>query len=529
MIKIVFFSILILYVIIGLVVTRFVKNQADFFVMGQRAPTILIVGTLAATAVSSVTLMGIAGQAYAEGPLVVPTLGSFGAWLGMLISIFYFGRKMRAMKIQTVPEFFEKRFNSAPVSIVATIIMIIGLLGYGVVDFIGAGLILSELTGISFSTMIILFTVTIMVFTVLGGMFGVIVSDTVMLITMLAVSVLIIPIIIGIAGFEPIKNLSETFPGYLTLGGIENRPISFSISQFLLWILFFSVMPAHISRLFPAKNDFVLLKAGLYTALIFPILQIPIFIGAAAMKVLNPNIANIDNVMIVGFMEYLSSPTAGIAIAGIMAAIISTASTIFILIGFALSRDLLERYVFKGLNDRQGLLLARLAQIFIAIVACVIAIIRPAAIYWISIYAGAFFAVGWFPTLFASLVWRRMNSKAAMASMITGIGTFVILGELIRIEFIKIPYGIDELMIAFVLAVITLIIVAFNTKPNEHELLAIDNIQNLEPNKETIEQFLSKPNGLAKIKSQYNRLIITGIVLTVLSIAVWTFFIFKLA
>src|SRR5699024_5484992 len=124
---------------------------------------------------------------------------------------------------------------------------------------------------ISFSLMIIIFTLTIMVFTVLGGMFGVIVTDTVMLITMLAVSVIIIPLLIGEAGFEPIKNLTETYPNFWTLGGMEERPISFGISQFLVWILFFSVMPAHISRIFPAKNDFVLLKAGVYTAFIYPL------------------------------------------------------------------------------------------------------------------------------------------------------------------------------------------------------------------------------------------------------------------
>src|SRR5699024_10068245 len=154
------------------------------------------------------------------------------------------------MKLQTVPEFFEERFNNKFVSILATIIMIIGLFGYGIIDFIGAGLLLSEVTGISFSLMIIMFTLAIMVFTVLGGMYGVIVTDTVMFFTMLAVSILIAPLLIGQAGFDAMKNLSETIPGYWTLGGTENRSITWSISQFLVWILFFSVIPAHISRLF---------------------------------------------------------------------------------------------------------------------------------------------------------------------------------------------------------------------------------------------------------------------------------------
>jgi len=529
MVQIIFFGILLLYVVVGVIVTRFVRNQKDFYVMGEKGSTLLIVGTLAATYLSSVSLMGIAGQAYAEGPLVIPTLGSFGAWLGTLISILYVGRKMRAMKLLTVPEFFEKRFNSKPVSVVATVIMIIGLFGYGIIDFIGAGLILSEITGINFSLMIIMFTLAIMVFTVLGGMYGVIVTDTLMFFTMLAVSVIIAPLLIGQAGFDAMKNLADTIPGYSTMGGTEGRSITWSISQFLVWILFFSVIPAHISRLFPAKNDFVVLKTGIYAVFLVPLMQIPIFLAAGAMRVLEPNIADPDNVMVIGFLNYTSSPVAGVALAGIMAAIMSTASTIFILIGFALSRDLLERLAFKKLNEKQSLRLGRITQTGVALIACIIALYRPSAIYWISIYAGAFFAVGWFPTIFASFTWKRMNSKAALASMITGVVSFVILGELIRNGFVNLPLDLDELIIAFVLSVLVLIIVALMTKPNEHELNMATTMKTLKLNKETVDFFLSQPDGLAKIKRQYRQIQITAIAVSIVAIVIWSYLLIKLA
>lgn len=529
MIKIIFFSMLTLYVIIGLIMTRYVRNKKDFYVMGEKGTTLMIVGTLAATYISSISFMGIAGQSYAEGPLVIPTLGSFGAWLGTLISILYVGRKMRAMHIMTVPEFFEKRFKSKPVSIVATLIMIIGLFGYGIVDFIAAGTILSEITGISFSSMVILFTIAIMAFTVFGGMYGVIVTDTIMFFTVLAVSVIIAPLLIGQAGFEAMKNLGETLPGYWTLGGTEDRSLAWSFSQFLVWLLFFSVIPAHISRLFPAKNDFVVLKTGIYAVFLVPLMQIPLFLAAGAMRVLEPNIANTDNVMVIGFLNYLSSPVAGFAVAGVMAAIISTASTIFILLGFALSRDLIERLSPKKLSDKQGLILGRITQTFVAILACIIALFRPSAIYWISIYAGSFFAVGWFPTIFASFTWKRMNTKAAMASMLTGIISFVLIGELMRFNIITFPFDLDALIIAFILSVSALIIVALSTQPSNYELTSLNNIKNLKPNKETIASYLSESNGLAKIKRQYKHIQITAVAVTVVAIIIWSYLLINLA
>jgi len=74
-----------------------------------------------------------------------------------------------------------------------------------------------------------------------------------------------------------------------------------------------------------------------------------------------------------------------------------------------------------------------------------------------------------------------------------------------------------------------LVIVALNTKPNEYELLAMDNMKNLKANKETVDHFLSKPNGLAKMKSQYRQIMTTAIIITIIAIALWSFFIMKLA
>ena len=528
MTQFIFFGVLILYVVIGLIVTRFVKNRSDFYVMGQRGTTLLIVGTLGATYLSSISLMGIAGQAYAEGPLVVPALGSFGAWLGVLISVLFIGRKMRAMGLETVPAFFENRFKSKAVSTIATIIMIIGLFGYGILDFIGAGLLLSEVTGISFTTMIILFTLAIMTFTVLGGMYGVIVTDTVMFITMLAVSIIIAPLLIGQAGFDAMRNLADTIPGYWTLGGTEERPLMWSISQFLVWILFFAVMPAHISRIFPAKDDFVVLKTGIYAVFLVPLMQVPIFLAAGAMRVLEPNIAETDSVMIVGFLNYTPSPIAGVALAGIMAAIMSTASTIFILIGFALSRDLLESFAPKKLTERQSLILGRITQSVIAILAAIIALTRPTSIYWISIYAGAFFAVGWLPTIVASFVWNRMNRQAAIASMLTGVISFILIGELRSNGFITLPFDLDELIVSFVLSTVVLIVVVLATKPSPYEIESAQKLKGIVINQETVDAYKARPDGLIQMKKQYKQIMTTAIVTFIVSVIIWGFFMINL-
>lgn len=528
MIKVIFFAVLIFYVIAGAIVARFVKDSDDFYTMGGKGSTLLIVGTLSATYLSATTLLGIAGQSYAEGPLVIAALGSFGAWIGTLLAVVYVGRRMKALGCKTMPDFFDKRFKNSVVSVIATIIMIVGLIGYGVIQFIGAGIVLSEIINIDFTTLIVLFAIALIVFTAFGGMYGVVVTDTLMFFTMLAISVVIAPMIIGQAGFEQMKNLAETFPGYWTIAGTEDRPIGWSISQFLVWILFFTCIPALVSRVFPARDDFVILKTAIIGVFFAPFMQLIVFLAAGGMKVLDPNITPTDNVMVVGFLEYTPTAVAGIGLAGLMASIMSTASTLFVLVGFALSRDLYERFIAKDLTEKQSIFAGRVAQVIVSFIVAVIAIMRPSAIYWISIYAGSIFAVGWLPTIVAAFEWKRMNSKAAVVSMVMGVASFIILGELIRGEILIVPEGVDELMIALVISVISLIITAAFSKPNNYELQYFSEMKNTRMAKITLDEYLKKPNGVAIIKKQYKQIITTAIVVTIIAVVIWGYFFVKL-
>ncbi|TCJ15089.1 hypothetical protein E0L93_13615 [Rubrobacter taiwanensis] len=132
----IFFLALALYVVAGALVARRVKSSDDFYIMGERGSTVFIVGTLAATYLSAVTLLGIAGISYAEGPLVIAATGSFGAWVGTLLAVVYVGRRMKALGCRTMPDFFQNRFKNRAVTAVASLIMIVGLLGYGVIQLI---------------------------------------------------------------------------------------------------------------------------------------------------------------------------------------------------------------------------------------------------------------------------------------------------------------------------------------------------------------------------------------------------------
>ncbi len=117
---------LILFIIIGNYAGKTVKNLDDYFVAGRRAPTILIVGTLVASVMSSVAFLGEAGFTYA---------GQMGAYLlfpstaasGYVIGALFFGRYLRRSRATTVADFFDQRFNSFRVQQVSGIIIMLSI------------------------------------------------------------------------------------------------------------------------------------------------------------------------------------------------------------------------------------------------------------------------------------------------------------------------------------------------------------------------------------------------------------------
>ena len=208
-------------------------------------------------------------------------------------------------------------------------------------------------------------------------------------------------------------------------------------------------------------------------------------------------------VMIVVFRDYVPPFLSGVGLAALMAAILSTASTLFVLTGFGLSRDLYENLRRGAISEKQRMLVSRLGQVVIGVIVAVIAISRPAAIYWVSIYAGAIFGVGWLPSVVAGLEWRRMNHRAAIASMVLGVGGFILISELTSRELITLPAFLNPLTVSFVISVAALIVTGLVTRPSDREVLYYRTVRAASLSAATIQRILAGPGGVAELRREY--------------------------
>lgn len=127
-----------IYILVGLLVSRKVKTIEDYYVSGRNAPTLLIVGSLVASYLSTVAFMGDASFSYESYGLPMLVMSIF-VLPGYIIGVMFFGRYLRRSKSLTLPEYFGERFQSKRVRVVAAITLIIGITAYLTAVTQGAG------------------------------------------------------------------------------------------------------------------------------------------------------------------------------------------------------------------------------------------------------------------------------------------------------------------------------------------------------------------------------------------------------
>lgn len=168
-----------IYVLIGVFVSRRVKDANDYYVAGRRAPVLLIAGSLIASYTSTGMFMGDAAQCY-DGAFTSIILFAGMQSAGYVIGGVFFGRYLRRSGVLTIPEFFGKRFVSKNLRKLAAITAIIMMAVYLLSVMQGIGTLMNAVTGLNYNICIIVALAVFTIITVIAGSTGVLITDTLM-------------------------------------------------------------------------------------------------------------------------------------------------------------------------------------------------------------------------------------------------------------------------------------------------------------------------------------------------------------
>ena len=467
------------------------SSSADFYIGGRSLGPIVTAMSAEASDMSSYLLMGLPGLAYFAGVAEV-SWTAIGLSIGTYLNFLLVAKRLRRYSDEigafTIPDFFSRRYNDKRhvLSLIAALIILIFFIPYTASGFKAVGTLFNSLFGVDYHAAMIFGAIIIIAYTVLGGFLAVSTTDLVQSIFMSIA--LIIVVFFGIekaGGMANVTANASALPGYLNIfkgydasTGTAGSYGFLPIVSTLAWGLGYFGMP-HILLRFMAIRKESELTMSRRIASIWAVLSmgIAIFIGLIGYSVsiageIPMLTTSSDSETVIIKMANLMSThgvlfafVAGIILAGILAATMSTADSQLLAAASSVSQDLLHDFMGIKLNRKTSMRVARGTVAGIALIALVLAWNPNSSVFRVVSFAWAGFGATFGPQMLIALFWKRSTRQGAIAGMVAG-------GIMIFVwKFLVAPLGgafaIYELLPAFLIALAANVIVSNMTPEPE--------------------------------------------------------------
>ncbi|MBA2503868.1 MAG: sodium:solute symporter family protein [Pyrinomonadaceae bacterium] len=436
---------LLVSVSIGLIGKRYVGNISHYLVAGRELGLYIGIATLAATEIGTITFMYNGEFGYKYG---------FAAFAAALISglvMIFVGRtgfiisRFRELKLMTVPEYFEVKYSRGLRIVTGVLVALGGILNMGVFLKI-EGQFLTIVSGIDSRHLVTVMTAILLLellYTVLGGMVAVVITDFVQYVLLSVATVLVTIYAVYHAGWGNIVNKVTTVMGDAGFDPIINPQfgVTFLIWQVLLWLSIHTCWQTTAMRMFSTKNAETSKRVMTWTGFIFLGRgMLPMLWGIAALTlygtgaldkgipapvVNGQTLAPID-AMPAMLANILGPGIRGIVVAGMLAATMSVNSSYLLGWSAVISQDVimpLRRVMGKGpLSSRRQILVNRLANLFVSLFLMFWGLYYtpPGAVYLYLNVTGTIFLAGAFVCVVGGLYWLRSNVYGGYLAMLMG-------------------------------------------------------------------------------------------------------------
>jgi Na+/proline symporter len=479
----VFISFLV-YIAIGVYVGRRVQNQTDYFVAGRGAPALLITGSLVASYLSTVGFMGEVGFAYSGYALPLLTMAAFNA-SGYVLGVIFFGRYLRRSESLTIPEFFGKRFNSGALQALTGVTVIIGLGAYLIAVTQGLSLIMADLLTIDRWLALLILWVAYTSFTLFAGSPGVLWTDTLMFLIFGTAAVIGMSYLVVEAGGPAavLSSLSavEGKEGIVYWWGQTGPNAEFGTpAAGIFWGVLFGIVwgtvvatsPWQSSRYLMARTEHTCLRAGFAAMIGILVMYMFLALGGAAVNIFNPNIQPTELAFVWAAQNVLPIWLGVLAVTGIVAAGLSSASTFLSLVGFSTAHDIAP--IFRWARERESsaaLGFSRAVMLVVGLIVLGVTIVAPPAVFEIGYFAATLFVSSWGPLAFLSVYNRRLTRRGAIAGMSVSFGTVFVLQALITFTgFPEPPIYLHPVIIGFAAGLVAFWVGSLGHQPDEESL-----------------------------------------------------------
>ncbi len=415
---------------IGVVSKRKSKEADDFFVAGRKSSSLFITGSLLATIIGGSATVGMAGLGFKQGLT--------GAWwllvgsIGLVFLGLFFAKKVRGFALYTLPELVEKQYDRR-MALASSVLIVVAWIGIIAAQTIAAGKILSIIGIGSPALWMVIFTIIFVAYTVLGGQYAIIRTDSLQIMIIFAGIfgglALLLSRLGGLGGLQSSLSPEQfAFPLSSQFGGTE------LVTLLLLVGLTYVVGPDMYSRLFCAKDDRTARASTFWTALfIIPVAFAITLIGMGA-SALFPEIAP-EQALPMVIKEVFSPLLGGIVLAALLCAVMSSADTTLLSASTILMVDIVG-WFRPSVNQSKIIPHSRWVIVLLGICSLIVALTLKGVISAL-LFAYTIYTCGVILPVIAGFFKNRLKVTplGALAALIGG-GSAGLISKLLKIQYL---------------------------------------------------------------------------------------------
>ena len=489
-------------ILIGLLYAkRANKNSEEYFLGGRSLGPWITAMSAEASDMSGWLLIGLPGVAYWCG-LADAFWTAFGLAVGTYLNWLIVSKRLRRYSVRagnaiTLPEFFSNRFREGKktVMLLSAVFILIFFTVYASSCFVTCGKLFSTLFGAPYISMMIVGAAFVLLYTLLGGFLAESASDFMQSIVMIVALVVIVVVgTVRAGGLNTVLENAKQIPGFMEFFGLavpamgENgqqiveagkavfdKPAGYgllTVCSTMAWGLGYFGMPQVLLRFMAIRREDELVRSR-RIAMIWVVISLGVatFIGIVGRQLYpteHLTKASAESIFITLATSSLPPIIAGFVMAGILAATISSSDSYLLIAASALAKNVFQGVCKKNATDKQVMLVSRVTLLVLALIGILIALDENSVIFQIVSFAWAGFGATFGPLMLLSLFWKRTNRTGAIAGMVSGAG-MVFLWKLV-ISKLGGVFAIYELLPAFIISAIVIVVVSLLTKAPSQEI-----------------------------------------------------------
>lgn len=470
--------------LIGYAAYRRTRNLSDYILGGRQLGRWVTALSACASDMSGWLLLGLPGYAYAAG------LEAGWIALGLLIGTYLNWRlvatRLRQYSViagnsQTLPEFFERRFhdNTHLLRTVSALFILLFFMFYTSSGLVAGGKLFNAVFDLPYHWAVAAGALVVVAYTFFGGFLAVSWTDLLQGLLM-AVALVIVPVIAfsQLGGWTAVwDSAAVANPALLDVfTSVKGEPLGvLAIVSLLAWGLGYFGQP-HILARFKAIRSVSDIPAArkIAVAWVATTLTCAVLVGVAGIVYLQQPLQGADTEKVfILLVDALFHPlVAGVCLAAILAAIMSTADSQLLVSAAAFTSDFYQALFRRAAGEQELVWTGRIAVLIIALLALILAWDPDRKVLDLVSYAWAGFGAAFGPVLILSLFWRRGNAPGALAGIIVGGLTVVIWKQLDGGIF-----ALYEILPGFLLSLASMVVVSLLTPaPQESVVREFDQV-----------------------------------------------------